>query len=127
MPTNVAKSRLAQTFKFLKELNDLRNPVAREMSGYSKLLRINDWPEHPFIEVQRGDRKDEDDGSGEVELEPIIRIRRADLAPCPKPPEALDGWLKPGWQSAEAEAEVLASRNFLDDENGSITIAFEDD
>ena len=29
-----------------------------------------------------------------------------------KPPESLDGWLKPGWQSVETEAEVLESRNF---------------
>jgi hypothetical protein len=125
---NVAKSRLTQTFKFLKELNELRNPVPREISGYAKLLWINEWPAHPFIEVRRGERNEEnDDGSGEAELEPLIRIRRANLTPCPKPPEALDGWLKPGWQSVETEAEMLASRNFPNEENGSITVAFEED
>lgn len=125
---NVAKDRLTQTFKFLKELNELRNPVPREISGHAKLLWIDEWPAHPFIEVRRGDRKEEeDDGNGEAELEPLIRIRRADLTPCPKPPEALDGWLKPGWQSVETEAEVLASRNFLDEKSRSITVAFEDD
>ena len=128
MPTNVAKSRLTQTFKFLKELNELRNPVPRDISDYAKLLRINEWPAHPFIEVRRGDRTEEDDDeSGEAELEPLIRIRRADLTPCPRPPEALDGWLKPGWQSVETEAEVLASRNFLNKQNGTITVAFEED
>lgn len=125
---NVAKDRLAQTFRFLKELNELRNPVPREMSGYAKLLRVDEWPAHPLIEVRRGDRKEEDDdGSGEAELEPLIRIRRANLTSCPKPPEALDGWLKPGWQSVETEVEVLASRNFPDEENGSITVAFDED
>src|SRR5882762_1643431 len=94
MPMNAATTRLTQTFKFLKELNELRNPVPREISGYAKLLWINEWPTHPFIEVRRGDRKEEDDGTGEVELEPMIRIRRAGLTPCPKPPDALDGWLK---------------------------------
>jgi hypothetical protein len=79
------------------------------------------------VEVRRGDRKEDDDGSGDVELEPLIRIRRADLTPCPKPSEALDGWLKPGWQSVEAETEVLGSRNFTNRENGTITVAFEDD
>ena len=61
------------------------------------------------------------------DLEPLIRIRRADLTPCPKPPEVLDGWLKPGWHSVEAETEVLASRNFPDRDSGTITVAFEDD
>jgi hypothetical protein len=87
MPMNVAKSRLTQTLRFLKELNELRNPVPREMSGYVKLLWIDEWPAHPFIEVRRGDRKEDDDGSGDVELEPLIRIRRADLTPCPSRPK----------------------------------------
>ena len=30
-----AKSRLVQTFKFLKELNELRNPVPRDISTYA--------------------------------------------------------------------------------------------
>jgi hypothetical protein len=127
MPMNVAKSRLTQTFKFLKELNELRNPVPREISSYDRALWINDWPSHPFIEVQRGDRDEDEDESGDAELEPLIRIRRAHLTPCPKPPETLDGWLKPGWQSVESEVDVLPLRNFPDRENGSVTVAFEND
>ncbi|MDR4473602.1 MAG: hypothetical protein MRJ92_13500 [Nitrospira sp.] len=38
------------------------------------------------------------------------------LTPCPKPPQILDGWLKPGWQSVDEEAEMLKSRNFQDKE-----------
>jgi hypothetical protein len=98
------------------------------MSGYPKLLWINDWPAHPFIKVRRCDPKEDDDnGNAEAEREPLIRIRRADLTSCPNPPQALDGWLKPGWQAVEAEAEVLASINLPDYKNGSITVAFEDD
>ncbi|MFZ0658991.1 MAG: hypothetical protein WAM05_09750 [Candidatus Binataceae bacterium] len=124
---NAAKARLTQTFKFLKELNDLRNPVPRDLSSYGKLFWIDDWPIHPLIEVQRGDRSEEDDESNDAEMEPLIRIRRANLTPCPKPPEMLDDWLKPGWQSVEAEPDVLTSRNSEDKERGSTTIAFEED
>jgi hypothetical protein len=124
---NVAKGRLTQTFKFLKELNELRNPVPREISGYAKLLWIYEWPTHPFVEVRLGDRGEEDEGDVQAELEPLIRIRRANLTPCPKPPEVLDGWLKPGWQFVETEAEVLTSRNFPDKDKGSVAVAFEDD
>jgi len=74
---NVAKARLTQTFRFLKELNDLRNPVPRDLSGYANLFWIDEWPLHPFIEVRRGDREEEDDAGGDAELEPLIRIRRA--------------------------------------------------
>jgi very-short-patch-repair endonuclease len=122
---NVGQKRLTQVFKFLKELNELRNPVPRDMSTYATVLRIDTWPVHPFVEVRRGDRAEEDDNAdGEEKLEPIIRIRRARLTSCPTPPEVLDDWLKPGWQMVEAEVEVVASRNFPDGEHGSITVEF---
>ena len=125
---NVAQNRLTQVFKFLKELNELRNPVPQEISAYAEVLRLDTWPAHPFVDVRRGDRTEEDnDAASEAEMEPIIRIRRANLTACPKPPEVLDGWLKPGWQSVEAQVEVLASRNFPEKEKGTNTVAFEDD
>ena len=120
-----AKSRLVQTFKFLKELNELRNPVPRDISTYAQVMRLDSWPIHPCITVRRGDRQEEvDTGTGEVAMEPLVRIQRAPLTPCPNPPEVLDGWLEPGWQSVESEVEVLQSRNFPDVEKGSITLEF---
>jgi len=120
-----AKGRLVQTFKFLKELNELRNPVPRDISGYAEVLRLDSWPAHPCITVWHGDRQEEDgEESGEPGVEPLIRIQRAGLTSCPKPPEILEGWLKPGWQAAELEATVLPSRNFPDKEKGSITVDF---
>jgi len=125
---DVAQSRLTQVFKFLKALNELRNPVPRDLSAYSQILRLDAWPLHPNIIVQRGDREDEeDDADTESEMEPIIRIQRAHLTSCPNPPAALDGWLKPNWQSVDAEVEVLESRNFINKEKETITVRFVDD
>jgi hypothetical protein len=77
---DVAQSRLTQVFKFLKALNELRNPVPRDLSAYSQILRLDTWPLHPNIIVQRGDREDkEDDADTDSEMEPIIRIQRARL------------------------------------------------
>jgi len=98
-----AKARLIQTFNFLKELNELRNPVPRDLSGLD-VLRLDTWPAHPCVQVRRGDRQEDDSAdSAEIAMEPLIRIARAQLTPCPKPPEILDGWLKPGWQSIDEE------------------------
>jgi very-short-patch-repair endonuclease len=125
MTLDNAKERLVQTFRFLKELNELRNPVPRDMSGYTEVLKLDAWPVHPCIVVRRGDRQEEvDEENGEPGLEPLIRIQRASLTVCPKPPEALEGWLKPGWSSVEAEAAVLQSRNFPDKDKGSVTVPF---
>ncbi len=125
--TNTAKNRLVQTFQFLKELNELRNPVARDLSG-AEVLWLDSWPLHPCVQVWRGDRlEDGTDDAVVTEMEPLIRIQRARLTPCPKPPEILDGWLKPGWQSVGEEAKVLESRNFQGKGKQTITVAFGED
>jgi very-short-patch-repair endonuclease len=122
-----AKERLVQTFRFLRELHELRNPITRDLSQSSQLFWLDEWPAHPFITVRRGDRSEEGDESGEEELEPLIRVRRVNLTSCPKPPGILDDWLKPEWQSVDGSAEVLPSRNFSDQKNGTISVAFDDD
>ena len=97
--------------------------MPRDLSGYADVLRLDAWPLHPCVVVRRGDREEESDADAEVEMEPLIRIKRDRLTPCPKPPDALDGWLKPGWQLVDAEAEVLESRNFVDREKKTVTVS----
>ena len=121
-----ARGRLVQTFKFLKELTELRNPVQRELDA--EVFRLDSWPVHPCITVRRGDPSEEDDqDAAGKELEPIIRIGRATLTPCPKPPQLLEGWLKPGWGAVEAEVDVLRTRNFRDETGETVTVGFSDD
>ena len=60
-------------------------------------------------------------------MEPLIRIARAQLTQCPKPPDILAGWLKPGWQSIDDDVAVLELRNFQDTQQQTITVAFADD
>src|SRR5438477_3754677 len=126
--SDVAQTRLTQVFKFLKALNELRNPVPRELSAYSQILWLDKWPPHPTIVIQRGDREDnEDETDVDAEMEPTIRVQRARLTACPNPPASLDGWLKPTWQSVDAEVEVLESRNFVNREKETVTIQFVDE
>jgi hypothetical protein len=54
----LAKNRLTQTFGFLKELNERRNAVPRDLSSYTQVLSIDEWLAHQLIEVRYGDRKD---------------------------------------------------------------------
>jgi hypothetical protein len=50
----IAHSRLTKVFRFLKELDELRNPVCG-ISSYPAVLKIDEWPVHPCIEIRRGD------------------------------------------------------------------------
>jgi hypothetical protein len=78
---SVAQSRLTQVFKFLKALNELRNPVPRDLSAYSQILRLDTWPLHPNIIVQRGDREDkEDDADTDSEMHSRREVARNRVA-----------------------------------------------
>src|SRR5437588_5291787 len=122
-----AQNRLTQVFKFLKALNELRNPVARDLSAYSQILRLNTWPLHPNVIIRRGDREDEDDDDDpDAEMEPIIRVQRASLTSCPSPPAILAEWLKPNWQLVDADIDVLDARNFGTNDRETITVRFTD-
>src|SRR5258706_11298572 len=100
------QSRLTKVFKFLKELNELRNPVPRDMSSYSEALRLDTWPAHPCIDVFRGDRTEDDEPGGsdaDAEMIPIIRIKRARLTQRPKTPDLLDGRLNTRRNNVKAD------------------------
>ena len=57
---------------------------------------------------------------------PVIRIKRAQLSKCPKPPPVLDSWLKPNWHLVDAQPEVLSVQNLPDKKTGSISVQFTD-
>jgi hypothetical protein len=122
----IAQSRLTKVFKFLKELDELRHPVQRDLSSYEEIFRLSDWPAHPCITVLRGEQyQDEELGeSTEDGIIPLARVKRAQLTACPKPPPILETWLKPTWQNLEAEPEVLAVQNLPDKKTGSVSVQF---
>lgn len=124
---SAARARLTQTFKFLKELNEIRNPVQRDLAGVD-VMHIDAWPLHPCIHVRRGDRPEgETTTANDSPPEPLIRIRRPALTLCPKPPEILQDWLMPGWQDADIGLRMLEARNVCGEEEQTLTIRFEDD
>ncbi len=112
IPMDAAKGRLKQVFKFLRELNDLRNPVPRES------LRIRNY----FLarrvacsSIRRSTTRAIGPTTTMIRNKdqplPLVRIRRADLTSCPEPPASLDGWLKVTWMSAEGTSQFLDARN----------------
>ena len=113
--SDTARARLIQTFRFLKRLNELRNPVPRRLGEYQRVLRIDNWPKHPCIVIGDGESMNHLDsertGQG---IEPLIRIGRATLTPCPEPPQELEPWLNCNWESAEMEVDVVQHKDSLD-------------
>jgi very-short-patch-repair endonuclease len=124
-----SRSRLIQTFKFLKELNELRNPVQRDLSGHD-VLRLDEWPLHPGVFVQRGDaspdQEEDVDAESGVEAAPVIRIVRAALTDCPRPPELIRDWLQPGWEQVSSVPAAVGPRDLEGEPGQPADVAFKD-
>ena len=108
---SLAKSRLKQVFGYLKELNEVRNPVPRNLAG-TDVLRIDEWPQHPSVQVQRGDNFQARNEGSQNDAEPLIRIQRPKPTQCPPPTEVLTNWICPGWQELDGELIVGEMANF---------------
>ena len=106
-------NRARQLFTFLREFAERNHPVQRDIRGQLWSLRLLDLPEHPTIAVgevrlsNRGDNNEDEVGTASA----LITVRRPNLTTPPQPPEILRDYLKPGWQRADGNIDVMRSRN----------------
>lgn len=106
-----ARTKLLQIFRYLKEFNQLRNPVQREVNNQPWTLWLDDLPDHPSI--RRGTVRPRDVDSQDpshLDDDPILTVRRPTLSRAPEPPAALSEWLKPGWTSPDGQPQVEQTR-----------------
>lgn len=102
---SVARGRLTQLFRFLQALDQLRNPVVRDISEQPWHLALRDLPIHECITLRaidfaRVDPEEEDaigPGSSPPPRGQILNVKRPTLTDCPQPPENIKLLLAPGW------------------------------
>lgn len=134
--TEVGRKRIGQVFRYLEALNQLRNPVVRQVSEQPWVLWLRRLPDHPSI--RRGTFADTASGSALIDKtgdapEPasaddfVLRVRRPIIRPAPIPPEEIAQWLRAGWADIDGQVEVSASRNATDDNGETIIVRFWDD
>jgi len=125
------KERLTSVFRYLKALNQLRNPIPKTLShDENKVLRLDKWPKDPRIVIHRGDRVREsasDDGKSNAPMAPVITITRAVRLNCPKPPSVLHDWIEPNWYRIDSDIKTIASRDIPNEDEVIVTEAFSDD
>ena len=92
-----ARPKLAQIFKYLRDLNALRNPVPRQLSQQTWLLWIRDLPLYKSVALRQPQAAPGDDGtrpSASQDAHWLLRLRRPDIPPSPAVPSELDGWIE---------------------------------
>ncbi len=124
----LARKKVAQIFKYLQALDQLRNPVKKNIQEQLWTMWFNELPEHhgihcPFRELVREGFLENYRVSEE---EAYLTIRRPELTVCPTPPAEITDWLEPGWQKIENEPRVIEYKEVLVEEDKE-TIYFNDD
>jgi hypothetical protein len=109
--TEIARNRIRQIFRFLKDFNGLRNPIKRQISEQPWVLWIHDLPSHPCLWLRGRDAGDDktstdDEDSGEL----LLRVRRAEVPRPPALPSILNGWLLSNKDPSVAVVEPVSER-----------------
>ncbi len=125
-------SKLLQIFKFLRSLNQLRNPVQRDINAQPWSLWLNKLPHHLTINrclvANLAESKKSENNVNEDEQDYILKVRRPVLTDPPEPPKELKPWIKGNWRSIDAEITVQASKTGHDfNENRLIEEQFASD
>lgn len=115
------KSRIRRLFKFLYEVNRLRNRPERTLQEQVSVIPLTRLPEHPSIQLIRPVVAE---GQPPAEFE--LKVTRARITRCVEPPLILRDWLVSGWDDPTREAAHVESQNEVTEQGESITIGFGD-
>ena len=116
------KSRILSLFKFLYEVNRLRNRPERTLQDQVSVIPLTRLPEHPSIQLVRPVATE---GQPPAEFE--IKVTRARITRCHEPPTVLRDWLLSGWDDPTKDAAHSDSQDEVNEKGESITIKFADD
>ncbi len=101
----VARERLTRVFKYLKALNELRNPARRRVQEQPWVLRFDELPEHPAI-TRALDPPVSDDPNA-MSRDFLLRVGRAEVPQIPAPPARFLPFLAQGWDEPDDEEPRL--------------------
>lgn len=120
-----SKERILRLFQFLKQYNNVKNPIITDISNQVWHKWLDDLPEHETIENNIYSLQSDEE-------EEILKVKRPVLEECPKPPIELEEWLEKGWDSINSEVKVkeeikLKGEVYSENEKDeSVTEKFED-
>ncbi|MGZ6072186.1 MAG: AAA domain-containing protein, partial [Myxococcaceae bacterium] len=88
-------------FRYLKALNEHRNPARRDLSEQPWTLWFRHLPDHPSIQrrLSNGHRPEE-------ESDFILKVGRPTFTQAPQPPLPIVEWLEGDWEDPDAEVTV---------------------
>src|SRR5947208_1560267 len=106
------RERIARVFRYLKALNEHRNPAKRDLSEQPWTLWFRQLPDHPGIQRRFS--------NGQEETDLVLKVGRPTFNQAPQPPLPIVGWLEGGLDDPEAEVTGSGTKA-----NGSEPLRFD--
>ncbi len=100
-PYRLGRERIARVFRYLKALNEHRNPAKRDLSEQPWTLWFRHLPDHSSIQrrVSNGHQADE-------EADFVLKVGRPTFTQAPQPPLPIVDWLEGDWEDPDEEVAV---------------------
>src|SRR5256885_5143134 len=89
------RERIARVFRYLKALNEHRNPAKRDLSEQPWTLWFRQLPDHPAVQRRFS--------HGHEETDLAVKGGRPPLPPAPPPPPPLLASLEGDWETSDPE------------------------
>lgn len=96
------KDKVQRLFQFLKEYNNIKNPIIVDIVKQPMYKWLVDIPVHKCI------KNNLDIG---IEDGVILSVKRPELTHCPKPDTNIISWLKKGWEDPFKEAKYIKQKS----------------
>ncbi|MBW9154727.1 AAA domain-containing protein [Clostridium estertheticum] len=92
------KKKLIKLFEFLKQFNNIKNPVMVDVNNQQWIKWMDSIPEHETIKNNIY--------NFQYDSETLFSIDKPKLRECPLPPEEVKEWLEKGWNDISKEVVV---------------------
>ena len=86
------RERIGRVFRYLKALNEHRNPAKRDLSEQPWTLWFRHLPDHPSIQ-----RRFSNGHQPEEEHDFVLKVGRPTFTQAPQPPLPIADWLEGDW------------------------------
>lgn len=103
------QEKVLSLFKFIEELNKLKQKVVLRVSDYPWWCSISSFPDDSEnIKVYYRDRVEEEDTENTTDV--LLSVHKPEFQSCPSPDPILEDWLEEGWNDYRSNVKI---KNFV--------------
>jgi very-short-patch-repair endonuclease len=100
----LGRERIARVFRYLKALNEHRNPAKRDLSEQPWTLWFRNLPDHPSIQRHLSNGKDADEDDF------VLKVGRPTFTQAPQAPLPIVDWLDGDWEDPDGDVQLMETK-----------------